>query len=36
VDPVGFEPTIFSLQRRRLPARPRALIDYLQGADERT
>ena len=24
VDPVGFEPTIFSLQRRRLPARPRA------------
>jgi hypothetical protein len=25
VDPVGFEPTIFSLQRRRLPARPRAL-----------
>ena len=26
VDPVGFEPTIFSLQRRRLPARPRAQI----------
>ena len=24
VDPVGFEPTIFSLQRRRLPARLRA------------
>ena len=26
MDPVGFEPTIFSLQRRRLPARPRAQI----------
>ena len=24
VDPVGFEPTISSVQRRRLPARPRA------------
>ena len=27
VDPVGFEPTIFSLQRRRLPARLRARKD---------
>lgn len=34
VDPVGFEPTIFSLQRRRLPARPRAR--FALGADERT
>ena len=24
VDPVGFEPTISSVQRRRLPTRPRA------------
>ena len=35
VDPVGFEPTIFSLQRRRLPARPRAQINH-SSADERT
>lgn len=34
MDPVGFEPTVFSLQRRRLPARPRART--IQGADERT
>ena len=47
VDPVGFEPTIFSVQGRRLPARPRAqnkiqichrltLCQLRQNADERT
>ena len=34
VDPVGFEPTIFSVQGRRLPTRPRAPV--CPGADERT
>ncbi len=38
VDPVGFEPTIFSLQKRRLPTRPRAPAPPTvnSGADERT
>jgi hypothetical protein len=34
VDPVGFEPTIFSVQGRRLPTRPRAPVR--PDADERT
>ena len=37
MDPVGFEPTISSVQGRRLPARPRAHVGRSPiGADERT
>ena len=38
MDPVGFEPTIFSLQKRRLPTRPRAPAPSTVNpdADERT